>query len=408
MPGVVDLDELSELISLVYDSALEPDQWSRLCARILQMFPGHVSLIQTFEAERALGVYSPIGFNRNAISAFLDAEDGGEPPPQSEESFEYRRELLRRITPVLGIVRQSRDIFTEEEFRSGARYKELSEPAGIGHWTSVLFAVSGPRFAAMVFAENERDPVCKDGAGLARLLDLLGPHIVRGARIARALYMAKEAAETYRGFLDAIALPMRVIDAARIVQIANTAGQRLLERGALLRADAAGRLRLVDGRSDRDLGRCLERLRSDASPLGLQIEDDERYVSVCIAPFHPAMQVDLRTEKDVFRNQRLFALFFGTDAAGLVHPGLLQDVFGLSLREAEVCSALASGLNPAQISLDFGRAEKTVRNQIQAVYDKVGVSSHRSLIEALSVFRAVGAMFDGGEARAGRIARPGL
>ena len=73
---------------------------------------------------------------------------------------------------------------------------------------------------------------------------------------------------------------------------------------------------------------------------------------------------------------------------------LLRDVFQLTPREAEVCSALVAGKSPAEIADLTGRAEKTIRNQIQSVNEKVGVSSTRALSEALSVFRVVGAMFD--------------
>ncbi len=66
-------------------------------------------------------------------------------------------------------------------------------------------------------------------------------------------------------------------------------------------------------------------------------------------------------------------------------------------READVCIALVAGQSPAQIAEAQGRAEKTIRNQIQAVHEKVGVTSTRELAEALSVFRTVGAMFDGND-----------
>ena len=72
----------------------------------------------------------------------------------------------------------------------------------------------------------------------------------------------------------------------------------------------------------------------------------------------------------------------------------MRDVFGLSLREAEVCRAVLAGQSPAQIALRSGRAEKTIRDQIQMAYDKIGVSSAPELEEALSVFRTVGAMLD--------------
>nr|WP_281501885.1 helix-turn-helix transcriptional regulator [Aliiroseovarius sp. F20344] len=106
------------------------------------------------------------------------------------------------------------------------------------------------------------------------------------------------------------------------------------------------------------------------------------------------MVTHLQAEKDVFDKDQLLAIFVGAHGTHSINPGLLQDVFQLTPREATICNALASGQTPVQISSELGRAEKTIRNQIQSVYDKVGVASNRELSDALSVFRAVGAMFD--------------
>lgn len=102
-------------------------------------------------------------------------------------------------------------------------------------------------------------------------------------------------------------------------------------------------------------------------------------------------------DRDLLQEERLFAVFIGQRGGDAINLGLLQDVYALTAREAEVCGALLAGQSPAQIADGAGRSLKTVRNQVQAVHDKVGVTSGAELSEALTVFRTVGAVFDGGQ-----------
>ena len=59
------------------------------------------------------------------------------------------------------------------------------KPMGIGHWVGLAFAVSGPRYATIAFAEIDALPVEKDYEGIHRLLQLLSQHVVRAMRISR-------------------------------------------------------------------------------------------------------------------------------------------------------------------------------------------------------------------------------
>jgi len=392
----ISLDTLSELIAIVYDSALEPDQWKTFNTRIIEMFPGFVASVLTRDGNRLLGVYSPVGFNSHVRSIYDDITEEGQVINASVAVHPDHLSLISREgVPQVGDVTQTRTVMSEEEFRNNSTYRLLLEPAGLGHWTSLRFTKNGSRTAILTYCENERDPTPKDTDGLRRVLELISPHIVRGARIARALYMAKEAAETYKGFLDGIALPLLIVDAAGFLQVANRAGQRLLDRGALFEA-SRNRLRLQSDDDDDTFRKALRAIAADSTPRGLQIEADEGALSLCIAPFHPSMSTSLGSELDVYHNQQLYAIFVGCHGLQAINTGLLRDVFDLTAREAEVCGAHLAGQSPARIAEDGGRSLKTVRNQIQAVHDKVGVSSHAELTEALSVFRTVGAIFDGG------------
>ncbi len=388
------LAELSDLIGTVYDSALETRQWQSLLAELNTRFPGFLGAVYTQEGEKFIGMYSPDGFNTDSRAVYDRHTDDGKVRDISDDQNDHRRELLRRIDPRIGDVYYSRDIFTDAEFRDSTSYKTVLAPAGIGHWVSLKFAQSGPREAVFIFFEIENGADTPDPDGLKALFELLSPHVVRATRIARALRMARQASETFQGFLDAIALPMLVTDKDARLVFSNAAGRRLLERDVLFRSGPDGILQMIDAGNTRAMRARIAGLERNQVPTGLRIENLEGTVSLCIAPFHPSMADAAEADRDLFDARRMYAIFVGSHGDEPVNPGLLRDVFELSPREAEVCSALVVGHSPSEIASLTGRAEKTIRNQIQAVYEKVGVNSAQALGEALAVFKTVGAIFN--------------
>ncbi len=392
----IEAQELSDLIGTVYDSALEKNQWQSLITRMTEMFPGFFGWTSSFHNEYWLGMYNADGFN-DLLLEHWDVERNDEDRVFTEmpdELNDMRRVQRTRQKPVLGGILKSRDVFSDEELHSFNFYQQKMKPLGIGHWVGLAFAVSGPRYATIAFAEIDAMPVEKNYDGIHAVLELLSPHVVRAMRISRALHLAKQSADAFQGFLDVVALPLVVCDADGILQFGNEAGQRLLSRGRVLTARKNGRIALREAHETEWLYRCFRELEAERHPTGLRLDDDEGPISLCVAPFHPRMSEAVQADRDVFENRTLFAIFAGSQGEAAVNPGLLQDVFSLTAREAEVCSHIVAGKTPANIAQLTGRAEKTIRNQVQAVLEKVGVNSTGALSEALSVFRVVGAMYD--------------
>ena len=129
-------------------------------------------------------------------------------------------------------------------------------------------------------------------------------------------------------------------------------------------------------------------------PAGMLLHEEAGSISLCITPFHPEMNDSALADQDLFKDRQLFAIFVGTQDDVATNPNLLADTFGLTPREAEVCAALLRGQSPTDIAGTTQRSQKTVRNQIQSAYEKVGVNSFQELNEALAVFKLVGAMFN--------------
>ena len=388
--------EASHLIGLVYDASLEKNQWSSLVGQLFALCPGHVVAVVTFEDARWVSSHVPTlpgGQHGEQISDLMEDVEAGEvSQPDDLNDLLFRRQPL-----ALGTLYSTRRIFSDEEFRNFEGYKKTMQPIGAGHWTGAHFSITGARRAAIMIVENDFDETPKDNARVEEVINLIAPHMIRANTFARALSMAKDAAETYSAFIDAIALPMVIMTKKGEVQMANSIGQRVLDAGDLMAVDAAtGQVSLADPRATTALHAAIADAKRDSGPHAFQVGTESSNVAMCVCPYRPALGFASDIDKKLFEGQRFYAVFIGARPSGEVSLKLLRDAFGLTLREAEVCRGLLGGQKPSELADAMGRSEKTIRNQIQAVHEKVGVTSTRDLTDALSVFRTVGAMFESG------------
>lgn len=389
----LNLDQASALIGLVYDAALEKTQWQSLTQRLGELCAGHVAAVVTFEDAHWISSHVPTlpdTEQGERIQKLTDDVHAGE----VRQPDDLNNALFSRQPLALGALYATHSIFTDDEFRNFEGYKATMAPIGAGHWTGVHFSITEGRRAAIMLVENDFDPTPKDRELCQYLITLIGPHMIRAARFARALSMARDAAETYSGFIDAIALPMIVIAKDGQLQMANTLGQRVLDAGQILQSNAFGKVVLANAPATTALANTLALAEEDSGPHAFQIDAEDATIAVCVCPYRPALAFASDVDRRLFDGQHLFAVLVGARPTGSISLKLMQDAFGLTEREAVVCRGLLSGLKPTELAEAMSRSEKTIRNQIQAVHQKVGVNSTRDLTDALSVFRTVGAMYE--------------
>lgn len=386
------VDQASALIGLVYDSALETLQWQSLTERLGALCRGHVAAVVTFEDARWVSSHVPTlpsDAQGELIRDLTDEVHAG----TVEQPNDLNDVLFSRQPLELGTLYATHRIFSDAEFRSFDGYKTTMAPVGAGHWTGAHFSITEGRRAAIMLVENDFDPSPKDRDLSAYLVTLIAPHMIRAARFARALNMARDAAETYSGFIDAIALPMLVLSKDRQLQMANSLGQRMLDAGQLLHLDGGQRVSLPCPGGDTMLVRAIRAADEDSGPHAIQVDADDATIALCVCPYRPALAFASDVDRKLFGGQHLFAVLVGARPAGAISLKLMQDAFGLTLREAELCRGLLKGAKPSELATEMDRSEKTIRNQIQSVHMKVGVNSTRDLTDVLSVFRSVGAMY---------------
>ena len=78
-------------------------------------------------------------------------------------------------------------------------------------------------------------------------------------------------------------------------------------------------------------------------------------------------------------------LLIGNEVQDLDHSiARLQDRWGLTEREAEIALNITDGQKNRNIASEFGVSEQTVKNHIESVYKKLGVSNRVELLNLIS------------------------
>ncbi|MFY0596243.1 MAG: helix-turn-helix transcriptional regulator [Cognatishimia sp.] len=380
-------EELSELIGVVYDSAFEEVQWKTLLNKISKMFPGVGAVAWGYDGDTMLPEYISAG--ERALF------------PKSFE-FNMRTDVGETIadavkrTPNGYVVRTFR-YFPEHQLLNSRCYTDFLQPSGYRNSLHLKVDHNGDRGAFLGFPIPEDKSLEKKiHAPLFQVLKLLAPHAVRASQLARALTLAKRATEAFSGFFDGIILPMLVTDVKGRYLFGNKAGRQALKRANPFRLAADGTVKLTNSYDTADLYHKLNLTSRDLVQSGLRIETDDSPLMLAISPFRPSMQDASAIDRHLLDEERMFAIFVGQSEQDAVNTGLLEDVFDLSARESQVCKSLLMGRNVAAIAAISDRSPKTVRNQIQMIYEKVGVSSNAELLDTLSVFKTVGTLFESG------------
>ena len=375
------LPDLGDLIGLTYESALDGQPWQVLIDRLADLHPGVSAQVVPYEGE-----------------TFLPALAGSRNTPAVPGGTDFDRARFPRSpgepTPAgtaPGHVGRTTQAFAEEDWLRTEVYRTFLAPEGCRHVISVNLGLLGARGTLVAFAIPE-DPVAHAAVHdpLYDLLCQLSPHMVRAARIASELNAARRIAAEAGSVLDALALPMIVVDGGASVVFANAEGRRILEAGDLFRLTPSHRIAASED-NQAAFAAGLQQASGTGFPAAIRLEAPGVAVSCCIVPLREPGHHDRPPPRRQDPADRLLAIHIGRTASNMAAPEILARAFGLTAREAEICTALLEGQSPGAIAAQAGRSVKTVRNQIHSIHGKVGVTSSRELASALAVFWVIAA-----------------
>ena len=363
--------ELSDLIGLIYDCAIDPEAWTIA-------LPAVRASLNCCNAQLILNELP-------SARAVLDISDGISDYWRARQDTQYMADgfafwasvlsnpALMLDEPVVAL----RDA-GPEAFRACRLYAEWGHPQGIHDLAGLILMRDATRMASIGFARHDTTgPVGEREIGILRLL---APHLRRAVTISNMLDTATIAAKSFESALDTLNTGIILVDATARIVHANSASQQMLKDGGAIRS-VGGRLQTALPAATAALSAAIAQAGRDAagmgrSGIGVPVSDanGRRHLAHVL----PLQQ---RAVRGRLASAAVAAVFIAPSHAGPPIPAAaLGALYDLTPAEARVLVDISAGHTPAALASALGVAEATVRTHLARVFSKTGTSRQADLV----------------------------
>jgi DNA-binding CsgD family transcriptional regulator len=353
---------LSDLIGLVYECAIDPQQWSEMLAQFAHHFgpPDWDVALLMWERMQPPGArfVGTAGFGPAVREIYQSA-------------FAGRTLWAEKLAPLLpGRVVDTDEVLPRSEFVASPFYKDFASTWGMELAVAAILDKNGSEQLALVMP----GPPNRDLEVLKRGLRLLAPHLQRAVRISRNLgeanlrsYAAQSALERAPAAVLTLSNDFQILASNSKVQALAEAGQIAVKGGRFFFSDAKAQSRLSD----------LAASTQPASAAFSIASLDGSDIAVLAAKIAP------RSEQALLGTLKGAALIVSIglgERAPLLEINRLRAWFGLTPSEGRLAAALADGTSVRDYAVLRNVSENAVRFLLKGVYRKVGVASQAQLV----------------------------
>jgi DNA-binding CsgD family transcriptional regulator len=364
-----DGQQLSDLISVIYDAAIDQSLWESVIERVA-CFVGGVGGGLFCKDVDAQYVMTP---HRFGITWPLPVE------------------LFRPIYPAavghfLAEIEQpiaTADLMPYDELTATAVYREWARPQGLIDFVSAVLERSATSVVMFGIFRHERNGFV-DGKTRHRMR-LLAPHLRRAVLIARMFDLGIAEAGTLTETLDGLDAGLYLVDAGGRIIHANAAGQAMLDAGGIL-YDAGGRLTAREAQVTRKLREAFAAAAQGDTAIGtrgiavpLIGKDGERYIA-------HALPLTSGARRRAGIAYTAVAALFVRKVALAVAPGsdVIGKAFKLTPTELRVLLAIVEVGGIPDVAAALGVADTTVRTHVNRVFDKTGITRQADLVKLVA------------------------
>ncbi len=366
----MDNDRLSRLIGRIYDCAVDPEQWTETLTHIRD------TLDLAFVSMNYLEFGPTYPQTPPDMRTFITDWDMewiaalGPLVPKIPHFDAMRGAALDQPVTQLSLI-------DEPDFRRTEFYREWVEPQGLRD-TCNISVIKRDRQNAMLSA-TIRDSRALFSDEDVRLLGLLSPHLRRALMISDMVDEQRSWIQIYNALLDSVSSAVFLVETGARLRYHNAAAEQLLvaERCIRLRN---GQLQPVSGQHADAFAAALDRacaqddatLGSWGNGMALPGEDG----AVAIAYVLPLG----RSERRRALGPGLAAIFMTSNAdARPPSMEVIAALSGLTLAEARVALAIASGKSTQTAANESGISIHTLRKHLANIYEKTGMRSQTAL-----------------------------
>jgi DNA-binding CsgD family transcriptional regulator/PAS domain-containing protein len=377
------LENLSDLISDIYDCAIHPEVWEQTLAKINSSLDG---------------AYTAISM---ADKAYLQPRLIAHSPWSRDELERLHRDFA--ATDVVG-ARESAfgdvdaavstmSLIAEAEFQESRFFREWAGPQGLRDGCILKFADTADRFGQLVTTTRlDRDIISADER---RFMALLSPHLRRAALIGDLLDNKRVETQLFRGALDRLSVAVFLVDSDSRVMYANEKAEVLLASQSHV-VSKVGVLTTVNAAMAEPMADAIRRTTSqDLGSRGIGIPVSAGLDVPAVAYVLP---LGTGAARSAFQPAAA-AVFISTSVGAAPAPeAVLATLYDLTPSEARVLLKIGEGQSVSAVALLLAVSENTVKTHLARIFQKVGVNRQPDLVAIVAALRPPVTLGDRGTA----------
>jgi DNA-binding CsgD family transcriptional regulator len=364
--------QLLDLVSLIYDAALDPRLWNVVMERATGFVGGMGASIFRQDVIRKTGnSYYSFGIDPHFEQLYF------------REYIHYNPLLPTFLTVDVNYVTSNSEQLDPAEFFATRFYKEWARPQGLIDNVFCILERSATSVAGFVVFRHERD-----GMADARAFELLGtlvPHLRRAVLIGNVIEHKTTEAQGLSDLLDRIRAGVFVVDVRGNVIYSNSSGREIVSVGDYLR-ETAGRLSAGNAEADQLLQEAFrtagdgDAAISDKSiAIPLIAADGARYVANLLPlTRRRGGEIDERATAAVFVHKAALELSYAPEA--------IASAYKLTKMELRVLLALVELGGGPEIAEALGVGNGTVKTHLHSLFQKTGVKRQADLVKLVAGF----------------------
>jgi len=368
------MEQTSQLIGLIYQSAFDPAIWEQVLKDLCDLMNGRSSLLLVHDKRAKQAIYQA---NHNLDPGYMTSYIGQY----------YAYDLWRGgcESAAEGDVICAGELVEREEFLKSVWYNDFLIHQGIGEGTMGVVENNDSYFIGMNVCQSLQDDSIGDDQ--KRLVRLLLPHIRQALRQQLDLQLNLATEKTYQDLLDDRDLGIFLLDALGRNIWMNKAANRLIGPDAEFELKPGGSLKLVDGQQDRSfqkqIGAVLCKnnggLYSGGGSMSITRASGHRPLKMTIA----------RVDSDRFgallnlgpTKPSIIIYVRDPDETPLAHSGLWRELYGLTVGEAAFVGAFVEEESLAGAAARQSLTKSSARTYLKRVFAKTEVNSQAALMK---------------------------
>jgi DNA-binding CsgD family transcriptional regulator/PAS domain-containing protein len=376
------LDQISQLIGIIYQSAFDPTQWELVLKDLSDLMNGRCSLLLVHDKNTKQAIYQT---NHNLHPEYMTNYIG----------HYYAYDLWRGgcESAAEGDVICGRELVEREAFFKSVWYNDFLIHQDIGEGTMGIVENNDRYFVGTNVCQSFQDDGIDDEQ--KKLVGLLLPHIRQALRQQFDLQLNRATENAYQGLLDDWGLGTFLLDASGRSIWMNKAANQLIGPDAEFELKPGGILKLADGHQDRSFQKQLaailckrrEGVFSEGSSMSITKASGRRALQITISNVDPdrcGALLNLGATRP-----SIVVYVRDPDETPLAPSGLLQEIFGLTAAEAAFVAEFVKDASLAGAADRLSLTKSSARTYMKRVFSKTDVNSQTELMKLLLMLPAM-------------------